>query len=392
MTDAIITPSVLTWARERRNLAVEDLASRVNVKPAAVLAWEFGERRPTFRQAVNAAKALRVPIGYLYLSEPPDLQAPLPDFRTPPGQPLVEPSPNLLDVIVDVLGKQEWYREYLAADTSDALSFVGKFSVDNAYDELARDIRNVIGVEDARRKARNSDEFVRELARNAEAAGILVMRSGVVRNDNSRKLDPNEFRGFSISDPFAPVVFVNARDWKNAQVFTLIHELAHIWIGEGGISCPYYGPLAQAAEDGIERFCDSVAAETLVPIDGFSQRWQSAASDIDVVQAVARQYKVSGLVILRRAFDLGFIGEDIYWRSRATMIEQSLGFEPPGEGGGNFHYTLLARNGSQFTGAVISSAAQGNLLLSEAADMLGVNVRTLSLVARHNFGSPLGLA
>ena len=205
MTDALITPRVLTWARERRKLDIESLASKVNVKPAAVSAWESGGQRPTFRQAINTAKALRVPLGYLYLSKPPDLKSPLPDFRTLPGHSNTAPSPDMLDLIVEVVGKQDWYRENQESEGAVALPFVGRSAADDLPEVVAQDIRDVLGIEEARKIASDSDDFVRELSRNAEDAGIMVMRSGVVGHDTTRPLDVDEFRGFSISDPFAPL-------------------------------------------------------------------------------------------------------------------------------------------------------------------------------------------
>ncbi len=389
MTTAFITPGVLTWARQRRNLDVEALASKVHVKPAAVSAWESGGQRPTFRQAINAAKALKVPLGYLYLSEPPDLKSPLPDFRTLPGHSYTGPSPDMLDLIVEVVGKQEWYRENQEFEGAVALPFVGRFSADDLPEAVAQDIRGVLRIEEARRIASNSDDFVRELSRNAEDAGIMVMRSGVVGHDTYRPLDVDEFRGFSISDPVAPLVFVNGRDAKAAQVFTIVHEMAHIWTGQGGISTPYEGPLSEAQDVGIERFCDSVAAESLVPPDEFVARWRAGPPDI-LVQArqLARRYLVSSLVTLRRAHELNLVKDEEYWSNYNQSKNEARPHRDPG---GNFHYTLPARNGSLLTAAVISSTASGRLLANDAAALLGVSLKTLGSFAKKNFGTSLGL-
>ena len=296
------------------------------------------------------------------------------------------------DVIIDVLGKQDWYREHLVLDGSDALPFVGSFSANDSIEDVAADIRKVLELDDVRVAANSADDFVRELARKAESTGILVMRSGVVRNDNTRTLDPNEFRGFSVSDNLAPVVFVNAQDAKNAQVFSIVHELAHIWIGQGGISSPYFGPLVSVAEAGIERFCDGIAAEALVPTQGFRTEWGSAGdSAAETARQLSSRYRVSALVILRKAFDNSLVEEDEYWRLSSQMRGEASSRNLNKESGGNFQYTLLARNGAQFTNAVISSAVRGTLLLGEAADLLGISVKTLPSVARHNFGSALNL-
>ena len=273
MSEALITPKVLSWARQRRDVHVGDLAAKLNVRPEAVSAWEAGKRKPTFRQAKRLAQALYVPFGYLYLSEPPAEELPLPDFRTVPGQAPLRPSPDLLDLLGDVLGKQQWLREYRESQGAEELSFVGCYTARDSAEDVADDIREVIEVDSARRRAPNWEGFMRELTRSAELAGIMVMRSGVVGNNNHRPLDYQEFRGFSVSDRVAPLVFVNGQDFKAAQIFTLAHEMAHIWTGQGGISNPDYELRSERQDGSLEQFCNRVAAEALVPGEDFQSRW-----------------------------------------------------------------------------------------------------------------------
>ena len=234
----LVTPHLLTWARQRRGLEVEDLAKKLNVKPDAVNAWEAGApvRRPTFRQAQNFAQASYVPFGYLYLADPPVQELPLPDFRTIPGQPRREPSLDLLALMSDVLGKQQWFLEYRESEGIEELPFVGSFGPTDPVTEVAGNIREVIDVDGARQRASNWEGFMRELTRNAEQSGIMIMRSGVVGNNTHRPLDVEEFRGFSVSDHVAPLIFINGQDFRGAQIFTLAHEMAHIWAGQGGLS------------------------------------------------------------------------------------------------------------------------------------------------------------
>ena len=330
-----------------------------------------------------------MPLGYLYLSEPPDLKSPLPDFRTLPAHSNTGPSPDMLDLIVDVVGKQEWYRENQEVEGAVALPFVGRFSANDLPEAVAKDVRDVLGVDEARNIASDSDDFVRELSRNAEDAGIMVMRSGVVGHDNTRPLDVDEFRGFSISDPVAPLVFVNGRDAKVAQVFTIIHEMAHIWTGQGGISTPYEGPLSEDQVVGIERFCDSIAAESLIPSDEFVARWPVGSHDIlEQARRLARRYLVSSFVTLRRAHELNLVEDEEYW---PIYNQSKIEAQPHRDPGGNFHYTLPARNGSLLTAAVISGAASGRLLATDAAALLGVSLKTLVSFAKTNFGTSLGL-
>lgn len=392
MTEALVTPKVLTWARQRRNMEVPDLASRLNVKPDIVNAWETGDRRPTFKQAQRFAQAVYVPFGYLYLSDPPIEELPLPDFRSIPNQAGQEPSPDLLDLLNDVLAKQQWFREYRESEEVEELPFVGKFNPTDSEQVVAADIRNVIDVEGARERAHNFEAFMRELTRNAEQSGVMVMRSGVVGNNNHRPLDVEEFRGFSVSDHIAPLIFVNGRDFKGAQIFTFAHELAHIWSGQGGISNPDYGLHRGTVDSELEQFCNRVAAETLVPGEDFQTRWMPDSPAMEVhLRRLGNHYKVSAMVILRKAHDHDFLPDAVYREAYGQLVEQATRTEPAGESGGNFYYTLTARNGTAFTAAVVSSAAEGALISSEAADLLGVSVKVLPGIAKHFFGSPLNL-
>ncbi len=392
MTEALVTPNVLTWARLRRGLDSAALAGKLNVKPEAVQNWESGERRPTFRQAQQLAKNLYIPFGYLYLSEPPVEELPIRDFRTLSGRPQMPPSADLLDLLNDVLGKQQWMREFREAEGFESLHFAGRFRSTDPVNEVAADIREVILVDETRRQAPNFEEFLRQLIRNAEAAGIMVMRSGVVGNNNNRRLDIEEFRGFSVSDNLAPLIFINSKDFKGAQIFTFAHELAHVWSGEGGISNPDYGLQSEIQDGSVERFCDRVAAETLLPSEDVLEQWVPDGSSLESkVKNLSARYKVSEMVVLRQAYDTGFLASSAYREAFGQLLSRFRYSEPSGEPGGNFHNTLLARNGSAFTAAVVSSASQGSLLSSRAADLLGVTVKALPGIARHMFGSPLNL-
>ncbi len=391
-TKAIVTPSLLTWARRRRGLGIPEIASKLNVKPEAVLAWEAGKKLPTFRQAQRFAQALYVPFGYLYLSKPPIEKLPLPDFRVIPGQPPMDPSPDLLDLLNSVLGKQQWFREYRESEGVEQLPFVGRFRMSDSEEDVAADIREVVDVEGARARVTNWDAFIRELSRNAESVGIMVMRSGVVGNNNHRPLNFKEFRGFSISDNIAPLIFLNGRDFRGAQIFTLAHEMAHIWSGQGGLSNPDYSLSSEWTDIPVERFCNRVAAETLVPRGDFQARWENGQASLESnLTNLSSHYKVSNMVVLRQAYDNDLLPISDYRKAYRELARQASEVPSTLTPGGNFHYTLTARNGTSFTEAVVSSAAGGALLSSEAADMLGVKVKTLPGLAEYLFGSRLNL-
>ena len=163
MGRAHVTPQLMVWARRRRGLSVEEVAKKLSVKSEAIFDWEVGERQPTFRQAQKYAHVLHIPFGYLYLSDPPIEELPLPDFRIMPGEAPREPSPDLLDLLSDVLGKQQWFREYRRLEGIEELPFVGRFKPTDSEEEVASDIRHVIDVDGARERVPSWEAFLREL-------------------------------------------------------------------------------------------------------------------------------------------------------------------------------------------------------------------------------------
>ena len=182
---------------------------------------------------------MHVPIGTLLLDDPPEESVPIPDFRTVGSGPFPQPSPNLLDTIYLCQERQGWYQDYLRAMGAESLDFVGSLSTISDTRVAAEAMRDKLDITvDGRLKHRTSQEALSACIASAEKAGILVMVSGIVGSNSRRKLDPREFRGFALADPVAPLIFVNGVDAKSAQVFTLAHELAHLWLGTSALSKP----------------------------------------------------------------------------------------------------------------------------------------------------------
>ncbi|WP_263596289.1 XRE family transcriptional regulator [Pandoraea terrae] len=247
----------------RAGLSQHALAQGLATRADQVIAWESGEGQPTFRQAQKLASLTHVPFGFLFLADPPEETLPLPDLRTVGGSEPHSPSIDLLDTVRDVLRKQAWYLEYLKDQERTNLPFVGRFSKRATAKAVAADLRETMNTQDG-------DEFFRNLVASAERIGILIMRSGIVGANTRRKLDVSEFRGFAISDPAAPVVFINSADAPAARLFTLAHELAHIWIGSSGIS-----DVSTDNRRSEEVFCNAVAGEFLAPEMEFRNAWRT---------------------------------------------------------------------------------------------------------------------
>lgn len=381
MTQAFITPRVARWARERVGFSSSQLAAALGSDPHEIEAWERGETRPPFGKAQELAKTLKVPFGFLFLSEPPTERTPIPDLRTVVEGRTEKLSPDFLELLNDVLVKHEWYRAYLEDRGAEKLPFVGKFRVADGVERVSADLSGFLSIEESRRVSYSWDEFLRNLSRAAETQGILVMRSGIVRGNTRRKLSVNEFRGFVISDELAPLVFINGRDSKAAQIFTLVHELVHVWINKSGISNPDQREVPDEQKSVIERFCNSTTAEVLVPRNDFLKSLLAAFND-QTIQKLAAHYRVSTIVVLRRAYELGTITRHAFFDLLEREQQRLKEFEEKEEeeatpGGGNFYVTLPVRNSRRFTESVLGALQAERVSYREAASLLGVRTGTL---------------
>ncbi len=361
---ALINPAMLRWARGRVGLDMNEAALAAGVKPEQFQRWEEGDAKPTFRQAQHVAIALHAPFGYLFLPEAPADELALPDLRTLGGAPAGRPSVNLMETVQHAMQRQAWFAEYLQEQGAETLPYVGRFNTNSSVARMAQDIRDVLGV-DVEQGQRNWETYYRELIEASEHAGVLVMRSGIVGNNTHRKLDVGEFRGFAISHSLAPVVFINSSDAPSARLFTLLHELAHIWIGSSGISNAVPGNTRLE-----EVVCNGVAGEFLAPSVIFGELWAAAAPDLAVrVAELAQRFHVSRFVVIRRALDMGLVDQATY----STFYRAELdAFRAAEGGGGSFYRNAGAKNSARFARAVIAEAFSGRLLLRDAGKLLGV--------------------
>jgi Zn-dependent peptidase ImmA (M78 family) len=358
-----VNPTLLRWACERAGHDVEAFSVRFAQLPA----WERGEAQPTLKQLEAFAKAAYVPIGYLFLPEPPEERMPLPDFRTVSGRGAGRPSPDLLETIYICEQRQEWYRDFARAAGARPLAIVGSARVTDDVVTTANKIRDGLGFDlEAQRKEPTWADALRRFIECAEGAGVLVMCSGVVLNNNRRSLDPQEFRGFAMADELAPVIFINGADTKAAQMFTLAHELAHVWLGESGVSDAEADRVPQQR---IEQWCNRVAAELLVPLAVLRREYQRK-NDLRVeLDRLARRFKVSTLVVLRRIHDAG----GLTWEELREEYENEvarLRAIPRGTGG-NFYLTQATRVSKRFARALVVSTLEGQTLYRDAFRMLG---------------------
>jgi Zn-dependent peptidase ImmA (M78 family) len=374
-----VKPALLRWARDRAGLDENELAHRF----PRFADWERETARPTLKQLEQFANATHTPIGFLFLLAPPTERVPIPDFRTAGNQRIEHPSPDLLDTLYLCQQRQEWYRDFVRLQAEAPLAFVGSVTVNSDIEATAAAMRRALGFDvEERRLTPTWTDALRRFIEQADGLGVLVMVNGVVGNNNYRKLDPDEFRGFALADGLAPLVFINGADTKAAQMFTLAHELAHIWLGETALSD--VGPVTVPTNQ-IERWCNQVAAELLVPLAILRADYQRGEELRGALDRLARRFKVSTLVILRRIHDVGGLTQNQLWQAYQQELERLRAI--PRASGGDFYLTQAARVGKRFARALVASTLEGQTLHRDAFRLLGFS----KLATFRELGHSLGL-
>ena len=359
-----VKPEMLRWARERSGRGTDYLQKRF----PQLEAWERVSVLPTFKQLEDFAKAMHTPIGYLFLKEPPVEELPVRDFRTMGGVEVNRPSPDLLDTLYLCQQRQDWYRDEARTAGEPPLEFVG--SLDAAVDIsfAGACLRDALGFDvQQRRGLATWSEALRQFIEQADALGILVMVSGIVGNNTQRRLNPEEFRGFALSDSLAPLVFINGADTKAAQMFTLAHEIAHLWLGESGVSNTQ---AVSTPDQAVERWCNQVAAELLAPAELVSDEFDPNAELNTEANRLARRFKVSTLVILRRIHDMGELSRDEF----RSIYREEIGRlqDLQRSRGGDAIRNVGPRVSKRLARALVVSTLEGRTSYTESFRLLGV--------------------
>lgn len=374
MTRVEVNPQVLRWAVERSGKA-----EAVERNFPRFREWEQGASQPTLRQLEEFARATATPFGYLFLEEPPQERLPIPHFRTVRDEALRRASPDLLETVYTLQRRQAWLREYLEGEGEEPLAYVRSARLQDAAEHVAARMREALGLaQDWARSQPTWTQALAELRNRMEEARISVVVSGIVGNNTRRKLDAQEFRGFVLVDEYAPFVFVNGADGKAAQMFTLAHELAHVWLGS---SAAFDLRNLQPAEDTTEQACNRIAAEFLVPHEEFRQAWPSVRRDPERFQALARRFKVSELVVARRALDLALITRTKFFEFYEAYSESERRRAAGQAEGGNFYATQNLRLGRRFAETLVRATREGKVSYGEAFRLTGLYGRAFGRYA-----------
>ena len=375
-----IHPALLDWACERSGKPIASLQHRF----PALESWRNTTKRPTLKQLEAFARATHTALGAFFLPTPPDDALPIPDLRTVGSDHRPRPSVDLLATIQGCQQRQAWFQEYARAEQLEPIAFIGSARLTNAPAQIAANIRDALGLGSPNQPVASANAAqLRNLIDAIEKLGVLVMISGIVETDTHRPLDVAEFRGFALVDTLAPLIFVNGRDSKAAQMFTLAHELGHLWLGQGGVSDL---PIGRHPVSPVERWCNAVAAEVLVPLASLDEAYQSDA-DLDAeISRLAQRFGVSTLVIIRRLGDLDALDSGEMWALYQREAARLASLAHPGAGGGNFVLTQRARLGWRFTAALASSALAGHTLYRDAYRLSGCRKPSSFEALAHSVG------
>ena len=360
-----VAPELLEWARERSGRGTEYFNKNFSKLPE----WIAGTTKPTFKQLENYANSTYTAIGYFFLSSPPEEKLPMPDYRTLYNKAIAKPSPHLRDTIYLCQERQDWYQDYARTVGLEPVEIVGMSTIAEEAVSAAASLQQILKFGLNERKGTWETAF-NTLKVKIQNLDILVMISSIVDNNTHRKLDYKEFRGFTLIDSLAPLIFINGSDTRAAQMFTLAHELAHIILGEPGLDSVDMSSRNDAA---VEKWCNSFAAEFLLPINALKEQYNMASDINSELKRLASKNKVSTLVVLRRIHDAGYLD----WNEYQTEYKKELArllrlVADKSSKGGNYYQSLLSRVGRNFSHAVIHSTLGGDTLYSEAYDLLGI--------------------
>ncbi|MBQ9254630.1 MAG: ImmA/IrrE family metallo-endopeptidase [Bacteroidales bacterium] len=363
MAEIIVNPNILTWAIERVGMKVEEYSA----ENKDFKAWLEGTKSPTLKKIEDFAKRFYVPFGYMFLETPPEEKMPITFFRKTNN---AKQNVNIYDTIRNLKEKQDWLVEYLREDGFETLEFVSKFAnaTEKDINEICDYIHQILNLnQDWAYNYSNEQTALSNLSSLIENIGVITIFNSVVGFNNSRKLLVKDCRGFSLVDDIAPFIFINSRDAKVAQIFTLIHEFAHILIGYSA----GFGEEVYLSQDSSkqEKICDKIAAEFLVPNNLFKKEWGLKPYNYEYI---ARKFKVSRFVILRKAVENKFIDIKRYNELYNEWLVDNTAIIQHKKNGGNFRATAIKKSSKTFLIHLSNALNDNKILYRDAYNLVGM--------------------
>lgn len=378
-----VNPEILVWARETAGLDHDEAVKKLGIRDAygvaavnRLRALEDGKDEPTQAMLVKMAKQYRRPLLTFYLSAPPPKGDRGADFRTVPAGYSAVKHAHVDALVRDIRARQGMVRALLEdEDEAEPLPFVGSKKMSDDTSVILQSLRELLGIEvDTYYRQKNTNDAFALLREKAGQQGVFVLLKGDLGSYHT-EMDTDLFRGFSIADTVAPFIVINNRDSKPAWSFTLLHELTHLILGQSGI-----GSTSVENDNHVERLCDTVAGEFLLPErelryldissgannDSIEERISEFASERNLSRTMVAYNAQRANLIDRRVFE---ILSDNFRHQWITQHDATRGREvriPPG-------VLPRYRLGKELVALVRRMMDADAVSTSKAARILGVN-------------------
>ncbi len=386
---AYITKSVLLWGRKSSKYSIDEVAIKLKVEKEVIEKWEdeSSEEYPTLKQLETLSNLYKRHLAVFYLPEPPRDFETLRDFRK--NQNSKDFSKGLNFMLREIQDKQLWMKEYLIDNKETELDFIGRFGLNDNPNKIAENILKETKIN----ILVQTPNYLNYLIEKIEAKRIFVTLSS--NYHNRMLLDPTEFRGFAISDKLAPFIFINSADSKNAQIFTLIHELVHLWINSTGISdlnsIEFRDTDNQNKYDKTEILCNRVTAEILMPEHYFRNEIENKSISINLIDQLAKIFNVSSYAINVRLLNLNIITLNKFNEFKKITDKRFEDFQNKNsqkvksKGGPDYYLMQTRRNSNSFTHLIVGNYRSDNISLNEASSLLNIKVNNLPKLEKYLF-------
>lgn len=374
-----VKPEIINWALKQTQ--EEKLGNKLM---SNIAKWLDGSKIPTFNQIEEFSKKTNIPLGYFFLQSPPVEQIDLLEYRTIDSIELSNPSRNLIDTIHEMENIQDWMRTYRQDLGFDKLSFVGCMQEIEDINLIAEKIRENLELNNTwfekNDDARKAFNFIRK---QLEECGVVVIMNGIVGKNTHRTLNADEFRAFAMIDDWAPLIFINAADSNNARLFSILHEIVHIWLGRNDLFNDRQIRLTDISD--TERICNAVAGELLVPQHIFLNKWEHYHINVfEKITELAKYFRCGEIVVARKALDCKKIEQNIYNQVVQTSIENYKQIQETKQvHGGNYYTTMGSRLDGCLIRALCESIHMGRTTYTEAYRLTNTSRKTFSEIAQH---------
>lgn len=376
-----VNPTILNWLMQK--------AQQGNVGSSVIdliKKWISGEKEPTFSQIETVSKKTSIPFGYFFLDKPPVEECKIVDFRTVDSISIQNPSRDLIDTVDLMCSVQEWMSEYNKDNGVSGYTFVGSIKTTDDVIHTAKTIRKELNLnlnwfEDFR----DAREAFNSLRNTIADLGVIVMMNGIVGNNTHRTLNVSEFRAFALTDPYAPLIFINSRDADNGKLFSLLHELVHVWIGKDNFYNDVYGLSQKVSKE--EQFCNAVAAEILVPDSIFIDEWyRQTGSNETIIYELEKKFICSSFTLLIKALNTRRIEKaefnrllNLFKGQFEAMLNQK---QEKISGGGDFYRTLATKWDRKVIQAMYSGVQSGRNQYRDVYRLTNTNGKTFHELVR----------